>query len=483
MGGEQGLSAANYNYHPLLTTLFISHHARTIVSQHILVIGAGAFGLGTTLSLLSKPAYNATRITIVDSSTQLPNPSGSSVDANRIVRADYAYVHYSRLAIEAQKLWRDTSAQGWGGEGRYHEPGFVLTADAGQGAYVSQALDSVLSLAAADGGLDLSKIKELHSQNDIRKATGYEEVSGSYGYANYNSGWADAESCVAYALKRIQKEGGDRVTIKSGARVERLSFSGDECTGVELADGESIKADLVILAAGAWSPTLIDLQGRCLATGQTLAFIDITDEEQAAMADRPTIMNLSRGMFIIPPRDNKLKIARHGFGYINPVQIPRRNIQPGLANGEITPERYEYVDVSVPKAGVPVPLEGQEALREALHELVPHMADRPFTRTRICWYCDTPTGDFLITYHPRHKSLFLATGGSGHGFKFFPVIGDKIVDAIEGNLDPLYAREWRWRCDEELQKIYGPEGFIGCEDGSRAGPKGMVLEDEMARTR
>ncbi|KAK7892406.1 hypothetical protein LTR67_007503 [Exophiala xenobiotica] len=453
------------------------------VPQHILVIGAGAFGLGTTLSLLSKPAYNATRITIVDSSTHLPNPSGSSVDANRIVRADYAYVHYSRLAIEAQKLWRDTSALGWGGEGRYHEPGFVLTADEGQGAYVSQSLKSVLSLAAAeDGGLDLSKIKELHCQDDIREATGYEEVSGSYGYANYNSGWADAEACVAYALKRTQEEGGDRVTIRSGAKVERLSFSGDECTGVELADGESIKADLVILAAGAWSPTLIDLQGRCLATGQTLAFIDITDEEQAAMADRPTIMNWSRGMFIIPPRGNKLKIARHGFGYLNPVQIPRRNIRPGLANGEITAERYEYVDVSVPKAGVAVPLEGQEALREALHELVPDMAERPFTRTRICWYCDTPTGDFLITYHPRHKSLFLATGGSGHGFKFFPVIGDKIVDAIEGNLDPVYAQEWRWRTDEELQKIYGPEGFIGCEDGSRAGPKGVLLEEEMARS-
>jgi sarcosine oxidase/L-pipecolate oxidase len=93
-----------------------------------------------------------------------------------------------------------------------------------------------------------------------------------------------------------------------------------------------------------------------------------------------------------------------------------------------------------------------------------------------------PTGDFLITYHPRHKSLFLATGGSGHGFKFFPVIGDKIVDAIEGNLDPIYAQEWRWRTDEELQKIYGPEGFIGCEDGSRAGPKGMLLEEEMARS-
>ncbi|KAJ9640548.1 hypothetical protein H2204_003176 [Knufia peltigerae] len=444
--------------------------------QHILIIGAGEFGLSTALSLLSRPAYNDSRITIVDGSPQLPNPSGSSVDANRIVRADYADVLYSRLASESQHFWRDTSDDGWGGQGRYHQPGFVLTADAGAGEYLGQAMKSVLSVAAEARGLDSHKIRELHGQDEIKKATGYKNVTGEYGYANFNSGWADAEACVAYALRRVHKEGGGRVTIRSGAKVERLSFSADTCTGAVLSDGESISADLVILAAGAWSPTLIDLQGRCLATGQVVAFIDITEEEQAAMGDRPVIMNMSRGMFIIPPRDNKLKIARHGFGYTNPVKVPRKNIQPTVTEGD------EYVEVSVPMTGVSVPLEGQEALREALRDLVPHMADRPFIRTRLCWYCDTPTGDFLITYHPRHKSLFVATGGSGHGFKFFPVIGDKVVDAIQGNLDPVYARQWRWRCDEDLQKLCGPGGFTGCEDGSRAGGRGMILEEEMART-
>jgi len=72
-------------------------------AQHILIIGAGEFGLSTALSLLSRSAYKGSRITIVDSSSQLPNPSGSSVDANRIVRADYADVLYSRLASESQR--------------------------------------------------------------------------------------------------------------------------------------------------------------------------------------------------------------------------------------------------------------------------------------------------------------------------------------------------------------------------------------------
>ncbi|EXJ57363.1 hypothetical protein A1O7_07710 [Cladophialophora yegresii CBS 114405] len=453
--------------------------------QHILIVGAGVFGLSTALSLLHNPTYNGTRITIIDSSPTLPNPSGSSVDANRIVRADYAHKPYAQLALQAQELWRDRSENAWGGEGRYHEPGFVLTAVADQDAYLAGALANVRSLAQEDkrGRIDLRKIQELHGRDEIRRATGYEGVSGDHGYANFNSGWANAEACVAHALRRIRTEGGDRVNIRPHTRVQSLLVSAAaamECMGVKLATGEQIHADLTVLAAGAWTPSLVDLQGRCLATGQTMAFLDITQEEQDAMGNRPTIINQSSGMFIIPPRDKLLKVARHGYGYRNPVKIPMQTLRPGAAtSGDL--------EVSVPDVGVPIPLEAEEALRGALRELVPHMADRPFVRTRICWYCDTPTGDFLITYHPAYKHLFLATGGSGHGFKFFPVIGDKIVAAIEGKVEPELAEIWRWRSEDELKEVMrsqgGGEEFIACADGSRGGPKGMLLAEEMKRKR
>ncbi|KIW94030.1 uncharacterized protein Z519_05346 [Cladophialophora bantiana CBS 173.52] len=453
------------------------------VAQQILIVGAGVFGLSTALSLLSNPTYNASRITIIDASPSLPNPSGSSVDANRIVRADYAGKHYAQLASQAQELWRDTRKEAWGGEGRYYEPGFVLTADEDKDAYLMESLANVRRLAEESGrNVDSSKIRELHGQDEIRKATGYDGVSGDHGYANFNSGWADAEACVAHALRRIQSESDGRVAIRPGAQVARLVFSGSECQGVELVGGEQILAELTVLAAGAWSPSLIDLQGRCLATGQTMAFLEISPEEQAAMGNRPTVMNMSRGTFIIPPRGKELKIARHGYGYRNPVKISKGVINPD-APSDLDPG---YVEVSVPKVGIPIPLEAEEALREALGELLPQLANRPFTRTRICWYCDTPSGDFLITFHPDFKRLFLATGGSGHGFKFFPVIGDKIVAAIQGTLEPELAQIWRWRSEEDLRdtiKRGGDSGgeFTGCEDGSRAGPKGMVLEEEMQR--
>lgn len=130
--------------------------------------------------------------------------------------------------------------------------------------------------------------------------------------------------------------------------------------------------------------------------------------------------------------------------------------------------------VSVPVVGIPAPLEGQQACRAALKQMLPEMGDRPFTKTRICWYCDTPDGDFLVDWHPKHKGLFLATGGSGHGFKFFPVIGERILDALEGKLDPELRQAWSWRKERVVD-------FHSCEDGSRAGPRRMDLEEELLK--
>ena len=84
----------------------------------------------------------------------------------------------------------------------------------------------------------------------------------------------------------------------------------------------------------------------------------------------------------------------------------------------------------------------------------------------------SPSGNFLIDYHPEMDGLFLATGGSGHGFKFFPVMGDRIVDAIERRLEPALKELWAWPKTPM-------EDFVACEDGSRAGRKGMILEEEL----
>lgn len=135
----------------------------------------------------------------------------------------------------------------------------------------------------------------------------------------------------------------------------------------------------------------------------------------------------------------------------------------------------ETMEISVPVTGTPIPAEGAHVCREALKQMMPNLGDREFSRTRVCWYTDTPSGNFLIDYHPEIEGLFLATGGSGHGFKFFPVIGERIVDAIERRLEPALKELWAW---PETPM----ENFIACEDGSRAGRKGMILDEELKRS-
>ncbi|KAL1971217.1 hypothetical protein VTN77DRAFT_169 [Rasamsonia byssochlamydoides] len=433
----------------------------------ILIVGGGVFGLSTALSLSTRHPNN--KITLIEAAATIPNPHGSSVDSSRIVRADYANPAYAKLAAEGIQRWRTTD---WGKEGRYTENGLVLVYPSGNTVAEQYTRASYKNVKNIEG----DRVEELPTKAAVervvpRYARG-SDIAG--GYVNWGSGWADAEAGVRFARKKLEQMG--KVTFKTG-EVERLIFADEEpqsqsqsqrkVTGVSLTDGTTISADLIILATGAWTPKLVDLRGRAEATGQVLAYIKITDEEQQQLAHMPTILNFATGMFIIPPRNNELKVARHAYGYRNPKIV---NV-PG--------EEQKTMEISLPEKDVPIPLEGEEACRNALREMLPELADRPFCRTRICWYTDTPKGDFLITYHPNHPNLFLATGGSGHGYKFFPVLGDKIVDALEGNLEAELQQLWAWPPEETLSS----KTVVETNDGSRSGRRGMILVEELARTR
>ena len=71
---------------------------------------------------------------------------------------------------------------------------------------------------------------------------------------------------------------------------------------------------------------------------------------------------------------------------------------------------------------------------------------------------DTDTQDlhFLIDKHPKHNGLYLATGGSAHGFKFLPIIGKYVADMLELKLDPSLAETWAWRPGRQ-RKQHGPD--------------------------
>lgn len=386
------------------------------------------------------------------------------IDTSRIIRPDYAAAPYTRLATVALKRWRDDFAPE-----HYHQAGLAVVGCGPETKYVSESLANVQAI-----GVD--KIEVLSTSKDVRrvcKLEGNEEwASGTVGYVNWSSGWANAEGAMLWLREKVEKL--NRVKFLE-ARVKKLLINHDTNTvsGVRLQDSTEIHAALTILAAGAWTASLIDLRGICKATGQPLCYMPISPSEEATLSKAPTLFNLSNGLFMIPPSNGLLKVARHGHGYANPTTIPHPE----------SDDPNEIITVSLPYTAVDdpsqqVPLEAHSELRTFLNAIHPSLAipSRPFTHSKICWYTDTRDGNFLISYHPKYSGLFVATGGSGHGYKFLPIIGDNIVECIEGRTPDDFKGKWEWpeeRVAEETWK----------GDGSRGGPKNQVLAEEMAKGR
>jgi glycine/D-amino acid oxidase-like deaminating enzyme len=73
-----------------------------------------------------------------------------------------------------------------------------------------------------------------------------------------------------------------------------------------------------------------------------------------------------------------------------------------------------------------------KAVREYLVQRVPRLADAPVTETRVCQYENTSNGDFLIDRHPGFENVWIVGGGSGHGFKHGPAVGEYVAKMILG---------------------------------------------------
>jgi len=98
---------------------------------------------------------------------------------------------------------------------------------------------------------------------------------------------------------------------------------------------------------------------------------------------------------------------------------------------------------SDPETGLRIPKAKVKELRDSLRAVYPALAEKPFVSTRLCWYNDSVDDDWVIGYHPESQNtLMIATGGSGHAYKFLPVIGRLVADAIEGKLSPDLAAKF-----------------------------------------
>lgn len=366
----------------------------------IIIVGAGVFGLSTALELAQR---GYTNVTVLDRYLP-PVVDGSSVDISRIIRFDYGDRLYGEMAREA--------VRGWAAEypDHYHQSGFLMLNEGEGFEYTRQVF-------AVDEALGRT-IELYDDATRMRKRVpGIPgRLEGLKAFYNPQGGWADAASSIGQLASRCSLAG---VSIIAGPRrgaVRKLLYddggknnnsSTRVVSGVQTVDGSTLPAALVILATGAWTNHLVHVSHASSASAQPVGFIQLTPQEAARLRGMPVMINSNKGVFVFPPTPGShvLKVARHGWGYATTETVDDGHTPARLLSSPRRDDnnaRHSYM-----------PEDAQEGLRDGLRDLVPEFADRPWSRLRLCWYSDTPEGDFIVDGHPQIPGLFLATGGSG----------------------------------------------------------------------
>ncbi|GAA6043979.1 hypothetical protein JCM8097_003418 [Rhodosporidiobolus ruineniae] len=429
--------------------------------QTVLIVGGGEFGACTAEALAEGPYKgNEGLITVVDRGAEPPAVDAACSDYNKI-RADYADPLYAQAGLECINLWR--SDPKW--SPFYHECGTVVMAPSNSSAieYVREAqqwnVDSgTEGISPMTHGGDIKGLYEPSLRAGSRTGT----FEGLEAYYNPIGGWGASRDSIVAVNARARALGVQYITGEAASLLFHSSPSSSSSggvRGVRLNDGRTLEADFVVLACGSWTPKLLpELALNCLPTGQTVATVQLTKEEAKRYAKMPVSMSLDLGVYMFPPNaDGIFKVAIHGKGFLAPPpssspssglpSLPRTALSPGFKNQQIPPVALEAL------------ISGLRRIHPELAELV----EKRRMGTRVCWYSDRESGDFLFSYHPRHPNLFIAAGDSGHAFKFAPLIGSWILAGLSSSLSPEQARVWGW---DEAE---------GRGDGSRGEAKGKKL--------
>ncbi|EAW13713.1 NAD(P)/FAD-dependent oxidoreductase [Aspergillus clavatus NRRL 1] len=424
--------------------------------ERIIIIGAGVFGLSTALKL-AQDGY--TSVTVLDRCMP-PVPDGSSNDISRVIRFDYGDPIYARIAKEAYDLWKTPEYSE-----AFHQTPCLWVSQEGTPEQPVQSRAAEYSRKTRRVLTEMGQ--EWHAVPNVEEArkrfpalSGRLATLGFDGFYNTNAGWADAGLAVQRLAGRYVAAGVNFITGSSGHVVDFEYTPTGEITAVKTKNGNRIEGDKFVAATGAWTASLIPSWNSMVAAGQVVGYVRLTPEDIVALKDLPIYFNFSTGFFCFPvhPGTGYLKVAVHGFGYTFPhpkaVSAPPDSAVSSRANF--------------------VPADGMQRLTAGLRGILPHLASRGFERVGLCWYNDTPAGDFICDYHPDHKNLFIATGGSGHAFKFLPVLGKYIVGSLERKLPDELLEKWKF--PTQFREKFQNDAFLG--DGSRGGPERRELKDE-----
>ena len=373
-----------------------------------LVVGAGIFGITTAIELRKRGHEVA-----VLNPDQIPHPLAASTDISKIVRMEYGTDReYMDMAAACMPVWRDWND--FFGETLFHEVGFVLL--------------SAASLDDPSGGFEAASYRSLLEKGFRPERMDPMQIAGRFpafdtsayadGFYHAVGGFAESGRVVE-ALTGYARQLG--VSVFERQTAEKLVVVNSRLRAVETREGERFETGHAVVCAGNHTPYLVpDLMPVMKVTGHPVFHLKPSRPELFAHPGfavfAADISNTGWYGFSLHPKAGVVKIANHGEGL------------------ELHPDRDERVVYPSDEAH----------LRRFLRASIPALADDPIVYTRRCCYTDTLDGHFWIDNHPEIGGLTIGSGGSGHGFKMGPVIGDMIATTAEGGVHG-WSERYRWR--------------------------------------
>jgi len=356
------------------------------------IVGAGAFGSWTAYYLRRSGAS----VALLDAYGPA-NSRASSSGETRVIRMGYGpdelYTHCSARSLP---VWQEFAQRT--GLQLFHITGVLwLSTDADS--YTRQLLDVLIRSKIVCEKLSAAEIRRRYPQ------LSFDDVS--WGVLEPQSGVLMARQAVQAVVRDAVEIGVDYLLASA---LPPESQNG-KLNAIRTSSGDSLSAGAFIFACGPWLPKLFPgiLSDRISPTRQEVFFLGA------------------------PPgsddfRPPKMPVWLHHTHPARPYALPDVEGR----GFKIAFDRHGP-DFD-PDFGSRVVSENSVAeLRAYLKEHVPALRDAPIVETRVCQYENTSNGDFLIDRHPDMDNVWLVGGGSGHGFKHGPAVGEYVTARILHN--------------------------------------------------
>ena len=368
-----------------------------------IVIGGGGMGSAAAYHL----AKSGARVLLLEQ-FQHGHKQGSSHGETRGIRLSYDKPFYTHLMQAAYAEWRALE-QACGQQLLFISGGITLAPPSHP--KLAATWDSLTDAGVAAEQWDAAQLARRFPQFSVPEDTAiiWQE----------DSGLLHASACIAAHLRLAEQHGAE---IRTNTPVTRLDW---QSTPVSVhTTGEVLRADKVVVTAGAWTGQLLaELHLPLTVTRQQVVYYQPADPARFSVPHFPTLIELtSENEFYygIPLFGTEgLKLARHGGGaQVTPDTCLR------------TPDE-DYI----------------ARLDRRMQALLPERGK--IKRAEVCLYTETPDTDFIIDTHPRCPHISIAAGFSGHGFKFCSLVGRILSElALHGeaavDLAPFrIGRAWR----------------------------------------